>query len=137
MRSLGLNTKELCSHYRPVIIYDEEAPLYLHPRKRIGKQKNSAAYSMVIKSPSEKGYYCDNCGVALSERQKKQIDKIVDYLNRGGEDDKTLSGMFAGIPSAEIMYRGPIDFEEVEFSQGVTLSKDFIPPKNVYKKSAK
>lgn len=137
MRSLGLNTKEHCSHYRPAIIYDEEAPLYLHPKKRIGKQKNSAAYSMVIKSPSERGYYCDNCGIGLSERHKKQIDKIVDYLNQGGENDKILSSMFEGIPTADIMFRGPIDFEEFEFSQGVTLSKDSVPPKNVYKKRAK
>lgn len=118
---------ETCEHYKPAVIYDPNEPLFLHPKKEFGRKKNLAAYSEMEKIGFNK-YKCKCCGLVLGQRENRKIDKIVEYLNLGGNDDKELAAMFQGIEIGQVLQIG-----KMEVTEGAVAGKNYVPQKNITK----
>lgn len=128
---LGIRNKdvvaETCVHYKPAIIYELEEPVILHPKRKFGKKQNSVAFSELEKVGIN-SYRCRCCGMMLDKKQNAKIEKIVEYLNHGGYDDKKLAALFGGIDVGEILR-----FGKEERIVGASVGRGFVPAKNILK----
>ncbi len=114
---------ESCHHYKPAVIYHKDEPIVFEHKLKLGHKYNKAAYSYLKRKQS--GYFeCSNCGIVLNKMENVRIDKIVEYLNMGGDDDKKLAKWFQGITIGEILRFGP-----EERVNGITTGKGYVPVK--------
>lgn len=106
-----------CYHYSPQI-----------RSARTGKTLRDAA-SFVRTEAGQNGteYKCEKCGAVLTAHEGQSIPAIVEYLNKGGNDDGTLAEMYRGNSISETIYlsKGHFAF------QGASFDDDYVPPKEI------
>lgn len=106
-KKLGYPRYASCFHYEPAIVSE-------------GKIKESARSYVGVDNR------CRGCDLSLNSKQRKNIETIVDLLNRNVDDDKQLAKLFNGIPVGEIQKRSPFDV----LVQEAVLQKGAVPIKN-------
>ena len=65
--------------------------------------------------------------MTIKDRDRKKLQRIVEYLNQGGDDDKKLAALFAGVEIGELVQ---YSLREMRLKCGAVCSDDFVPPKN-------
>ena len=103
-----------CEHFEPGI--------FNHNEKRFKPAVSCLEWD-------DKGCNCKECGMRLSRREGRKVNAVVEYLNSGGNDDKTLSKLYYGVTVGEMIYLGGNRF----FTQGAGISREFVPRKNKIK----
>ena len=122
----GIRIIDICNHYKPAVIYQKGNVKITRSifGIKLPDKENQSAYSLLKKIGGDE-YKCSHCGVRLSEKEKAHIDKIVDYLNSGGNSDRKLSAMFKGIPMVQTFKDGHKTRTEI-----VKAERGYVPAKN-------
>lgn len=112
-----------CVHYEPAVF---------RKRKRGdsgGGEIVRPARSYLVKGGTGRNasWHCEACGMTIKDRDRKKLQRIVEYLNQGGDDDKKLAALFYGVEIGELVQYSP---SEMRLKCGAVCSDDFVPPKN-------
>jgi hypothetical protein len=76
------------------------------------------------------GNKCKECGIVLTRKQARNLQRLVDCLNRLPVDEKELAGLYKNIPVSQVTVLGP--FSKIENEE--ILEDKAIPLKNVVRK---
>ena len=109
-----------CVHYEPAIICGKGKKAVCSQQARSYIVRNGAG--------NGKSWHCEACGMSIKEKDRGKIEKIVEYLNLGGDDDKKLSSLFRGVEIGEVMQSFP---KEMLLKCSALCSEEFVPPKNI------
>ena len=58
------------------------------------------AKELVFEDKETKKYICDCCGDIITDRHRRKISKLVEYINNGGRDDKVMTRLYKHVPIA-------------------------------------
>lgn len=55
------------------------------------------AKELIFEDKEKRKYICKCCGDRITDKNRKQISKLVEYLNEGGREDKAMTELYKDV----------------------------------------